>query len=140
MSSATFTFIEESELTSDFSDQGSLSSVSIPPDQSSSSSCLVGERGSFLNISSEKFLHVFDYSDNDGRELVEELLVKVIIVGTTSREVLKYIIRNNNFTPNDSIALGILSTLPVTVLLVEHSFSKLEIIKNYLRSTMAKWN
>ena len=38
--------------------------------------------------------------------------------------------------PNISIALRIFLTLPVTVATAERSFSKLKLIKNYLRSTM----
>ena len=38
--------------------------------------------------------------------------------------------------PNISVALRILLTLPVTVASGERSFSKLKIIKNYLRSVM----
>ena len=39
---------------------------------------------------------------------------------------------------NVTIALRILLTLPVTVASGERSFSKLKIIKNYLRSTMTQ--
>ena len=40
--------------------------------------------------------------------------------------------------PNISITLRIFFTLPVTVASAERSFSKLKLIKNYLRSTMAQ--
>ena len=40
--------------------------------------------------------------------------------------------------PNIEIALRIFLTLPVTVASCERSFSKLKIIKNYLRSTMGQ--
>lgn len=40
--------------------------------------------------------------------------------------------------PNIDIALRIFLTLPVTVASCERSFSKLKIIKNYLRSTLAQ--
>ena len=40
--------------------------------------------------------------------------------------------------PNISIALRIFLTLPVTVATAERSFSKLKLIKNYLRSTMTQ--
>jgi hypothetical protein len=40
--------------------------------------------------------------------------------------------------PNTSIAIRILLTLPVSVASGERSFSKLKIIKNYLRSTIAQ--
>ena len=38
--------------------------------------------------------------------------------------------------PNLTMALNIFLTLPVTVASAERSFSKLKIVKNYLRSTM----
>ncbi len=40
--------------------------------------------------------------------------------------------------PNMGIALRISATLPVTVAAAERSFSKLKLIKNYLRSTMVQ--
>ena len=40
--------------------------------------------------------------------------------------------------PNLFIAIRILLTLPVTVASAERSFSKLKIIKNYLRSSMSQ--
>ena len=40
--------------------------------------------------------------------------------------------------PNMSIALRIFLTLPVMVATAERSFSKLKLIKNYLRSTMGQ--
>jgi hypothetical protein len=40
--------------------------------------------------------------------------------------------------PNISIAYRILFTMPVTVASAERSFSKLKLLKNYLRSTMTQ--
>ena len=40
--------------------------------------------------------------------------------------------------PNTCIALRIFLTLPVTIVTAERSFSKLKLIKNYLRSTMSQ--
>jgi len=40
--------------------------------------------------------------------------------------------------PNLTVALRILLTLPVTVASGERSFSKLKLIKNYLRTTMTQ--
>ena len=53
-------------------------------------------------------------------------------------EVLNYIYKNalNEIFPNITIVLRIFLTLPVSVASGERSFSKLKLIKNYLRSTM----
>lgn len=52
-------------------------------------------------------------------------------------DVLK-LITKMNFAPNLSIALRILLTLSITVASGERSFSKLRIIKNYLRTTISQ--
>lgn len=55
-------------------------------------------------------------------------------------DVLKFIHENElqNILPNLVVALQIFLTLPVTVASNERSFSKLKLIKNYLRSTMSQ--
>lgn len=55
-------------------------------------------------------------------------------------EILKFIYTNNLLSsfPNLVVSLRIFLTLPVTVASGERSFSKLKIIKNYLRSTMSQ--
>lgn len=53
------------------------------------------------------------------------------------QEVLKFT-TEVRFGPNINIAFRILLTLPVTVASSERSFSKIKIIKNYLRSTMTQ--
>jgi hypothetical protein len=40
--------------------------------------------------------------------------------------------------PNDSIVYRILFIVPLTVASAERSFSKLKLLKNYLRSTMSQ--
>lgn len=54
--------------------------------------------------------------------------------------MLQYLFENNLIAtfPNTAIVLRILLTLPVTVASGERSFSKLKLIKNYLRSTMVQ--
>ena len=50
--------------------------------------------------------------------------------------VLNYLKRLDSF-PNAYIAYRILLAIPITVAFVERSFSKLELIKFYLRFTMS---
>lgn len=52
-------------------------------------------------------------------------------------EVLEFV-KSLDCFPNVSIAYRILLTLPVTVASAERSFSKLKLIKTYLRSTMSQ--
>lgn len=57
---------------------------------------------------------------------------------STPSEMLNHIYKENilDLYPNMSIALKLMLTLPVTVASSERSFSKLKLIKTYLRSTM----
>jgi hypothetical protein len=52
-------------------------------------------------------------------------------------EILQFVIDADCY-PNVSIAYRILLTVPVTVASTERSFSKLKLLKNYLRSTMSQ--
>ncbi|XP_069460610.1 zinc finger MYM-type protein 1-like [Ambystoma mexicanum] len=81
-------------------------------------------------------------SDINGMDLHVELenIRYMLPRGTvTPLPVLQYIHDANlkNIFPNVWISLKILLTLPVTVASGERSFSKLKLIKTYLRSTMA---
>jgi hypothetical protein len=55
----------------------------------------------------------------------------------SASEILKFI-KDADCYPNVSIAYRILLTVPVTVASAERSFSKLKLLKNYLRSTMSQ--
>uniref|UniRef100_A0A452GMJ4 DUF4371 domain-containing protein n=1 Tax=Gopherus agassizii TaxID=38772 RepID=A0A452GMJ4_9SAUR len=77
-------------------------------------------------------------ADIDAVVLYDELTALSVLIcpKTSPLKVLEFIARNDFFTPNTAIALHILLTLPVSVASGEHSFSKLKLLKNYLRATM----
>ncbi|KAK4729430.1 hypothetical protein R3W88_022418 [Solanum pinnatisectum] len=80
------------------------------------------------------------HSDIDGLDLFSELKVLREIIkveDNTLIEILNQIKRLDSF-PNAYIAYRIMLTIPVTVASAERSFSKLKIIKSYLRSTMSQ--
>ncbi|XP_050064463.1 uncharacterized protein LOC126553328 [Aphis gossypii] len=84
--------------------------------------------------------NVLNESDISGPELYEEIISLRIHLKLdyNSHDVLNYIQTNglSSFFPNMCIALRIYLTMPVSVATGEKSFSKLKIVKNYLRSTM----
>jgi hypothetical protein len=81
-------------------------------------------------------------SDIDGNDLFNEIKALKLFSLTNEfknpSDLLQYIFENNLSPtfPNLTISLRILLTLPVSVASGERSFSKLKLIKNYLRSTM----
>ncbi|XP_026819055.1 zinc finger MYM-type protein 1-like [Rhopalosiphum maidis] len=79
-----------------------------------------------------------DSTDINGIEMAHELKSVSAMVddNLTPYELLTFVINAGDFAPNLSIALRILITLPVSVATGERSFSKLKLIKTYLRSTM----
>lgn len=101
-------------------------------------------------------LSVGDQHDIEGIGLFEELKIfSHVMAEEEEREkknkqennqesgiiaALKYIVENNlsDIYPNLSIALRIVATIPVTVAAAERSFSKLKLIKTYLRNTMTQ--
>ena len=80
------------------------------------------------------------FSDIDGLDLFQELNVLRKVLQSeinTPAETLTYIKRLDCF-PYACIAFKILLTIPVKVASAERSFSKLKLIKSYLRSTMSQ--
>ena len=79
-----------------------------------------------------------DHSDIDGKELHVELKFLQDFIPKEDMDpldVLKFVKRMGCF-PNALVAYKILLTIPVTVASAEWSFSKLKLLKTYMRSTM----
>ncbi|CAN8001781.1 unnamed protein product, partial [Ixodes hexagonus] len=87
-------------------------------------------------------LRHLESADIDGTDLCEELIYICSLLPSgcsAPRDVLQFILDTHlrdNF-PYTWVALRILLTLPVSVATAERSFSKLKLIKTYLRSAMA---
>ncbi|CAK1600824.1 unnamed protein product [Parnassius mnemosyne] len=80
--------------------------------------------------------------DIDGHELYEELnmFIRVYEGNNDIISVLKYIVEQKltEVYPTIEIVLRIIATTPVTVASAERSFSRLKIIKTYLRNSMTQ--
>ena len=90
-----------------------------------------------LNL--ESFLKHAVYYDIDGLNLFSKLIVIKEVMQIDENipiNVLNYLKRLDSF-PNAYIAYRILLTIPVMVASPERTFSKLKLIKSYLRSTMS---
>ncbi|XP_010501913.1 PREDICTED: zinc finger MYM-type protein 1-like [Camelina sativa] len=80
-------------------------------------------------------------SDIVGEELLlERQVLREVIPKEVQKpiEVLDFLKRMQGCYPNTEIAYRILLTIPVSVATAERSFSKLKLIKNYLRSTVSQ--
>jgi hypothetical protein len=88
----------------------------------------------------EGFLKHDNFSDLDGNDLFSELKVLQEILPKekrTATDILNFI-KDLNCFPNASIAYKILLIILVTIAFAERSFSKLKLLKSYLRSTMSQ--
>nr|XP_047141523.1 uncharacterized protein LOC105843744 [Hydra vulgaris] len=88
----------------------------------------------------EFILSVENETDINANDLREELrdVSRMLPYFTKPWDVLNYLYQNSliSLYPNTVVALRILLTLPVSVASGERSFSKLKLIKNYLRSSI----
>ena len=87
-------------------------------------------------------LHLHLEGNFEGTEMFEEINMLRSITQTnySALDSMNYIVKNNlsEAYPNFLIALQIMLTTPVTVASAKRSFSRLKLIKNYLRSSISQ--
>ena len=94
----------------------------------------------------DKFAQTFSRKVKDDVEIdveVDDLFSELRLLKMTFSEPMRALeifefVRDVDCFPNISIAYRILFTVPVTVASAERSFSKLKLLKNYLRSSMSQ--
>ncbi|KAL4100978.1 hypothetical protein QTP88_020999 [Uroleucon formosanum] len=81
-----------------------------------------------------------DLKDEDGLDLFSELIIfrSLVDEDTNSLQALNILKTTNGSFPNLTIALRIMLTIPVTSACAERSFSKLKLIKTYLRNRLGQ--
>jgi hypothetical protein len=90
-----------------------------------------------------KFVKTFSsdgLSDVDVNDMISELAVLQSTLPDrpiSAMEIFQFVTEADCY-PNISIAYRILFTMPVTVASTERTFSKLKLLKNYLRSVMSQ--
>ncbi|KAK4886341.1 hypothetical protein RN001_002612 [Aquatica leii] len=91
-----------------------------------------------LDITINSLNERFTLLNTHSKELLD--ISRMLPHSTKALDVINYLCQNNLITlyPNTAVALRILLTLPVTVASGERTFSKLKLIKNYVRSTISQ--
>jgi len=107
-----------------------IGKLSLKPHEQLKANCM--DLALYLKSGDEKDICAYD--------LIEELLIcqNIVDKSVTPIEVLNFIKKSNGAFPNLAIALRIMLTIPITSASAERSFSKLKLIKTYLRSTMSQ--
>ncbi|KAK0152965.1 Zinc finger MYM-type protein 1 [Merluccius polli] len=86
-------------------------------------------------------LNTTEYQDVNTQDLFQELRILREMIpkeADTALKTLRFLKRIEGTFPNCEVALRLVLTVPVTVASGERSFSKLKLIKTYLRSTMSQ--